>query len=189
MNTQPPSQTGLWTKWLWVRIKLLSLKFKIWCLLRARSSFTFRQIGVTLKLVRDMIMTCSPTQLFCCKICEAKNQRKLDISRPIYFLKNSTSFCRSYLYKQAGRIFFKTVVFKDLNLFWRQQHDWFGHHLFLKSYLSHTSYLKVLGHSEHLGIWSFETLYLADPSLVDTRSRFNVYKTPIQRHQLRIDVL
>ena len=120
---------------------------------------------------------------------QPKNQRKLDISRPIYFLKNSTSFCRSYLYKQAGRIFFKTVVFKDLNLFWRQQHDWFGHHLFLKSYLSHTSYLKVLGHSEHLGIWSFETLYLADPSLVDTRSRFNVYKTPIQRHQLRIDVL
>ena len=120
---------------------------------------------------------------------QPKNQRKLDISRPIYFLKNSTSFCRSYLYKQAGRIFFKTVVFKDLNLFWRQQHDWFGHHLFLKSYLSHTSYLKVLGYSEHLGIWSFETLYLADPSLVDTRSRFNVYKTPIQRHQLRIDVL
>ena len=44
--------------WLWVRIPLLSLKLQIWCLLRARSSLTFRQLigcGFTVKLVRDMI--------------------------------------------------------------------------------------------------------------------------------------
>ena len=50
------------TKWLWVRITLLSLKLQIWRLLRARSSLTFRQTierGFTLKLVRDMIITYS----------------------------------------------------------------------------------------------------------------------------------
>ena len=50
------------TKWLWVRIPLLSLKLQISCLLRARSSLTFRQTikcGFTLKLVRDMIITYS----------------------------------------------------------------------------------------------------------------------------------
>ena len=48
------------TKWLWVRIALLSLKLQIWHLLRARSSLTFRQTiecGFTLKLVCDMIIT------------------------------------------------------------------------------------------------------------------------------------
>ena len=48
------------TKWLWVRIPLLSLKLKIWCLLRAKSSLTFRQmIGCVfaLTLLRDMIIT------------------------------------------------------------------------------------------------------------------------------------
>ena len=48
------------TKWLWVLITLLSLKPQIWCLIRARSSLTFRQTiecRFTLKLVRDMIIT------------------------------------------------------------------------------------------------------------------------------------
>ena len=50
------------TKWLWVRILLLSLKLQIWHLLWARSSMTFRQTiewGFTLKLARDMIITYS----------------------------------------------------------------------------------------------------------------------------------
>ena len=50
------------TKWVWVRIPLLSLKLQIWRLLQARSSLTFRQTiecGFTLKLVRDMIITYS----------------------------------------------------------------------------------------------------------------------------------
>ena len=50
------------TKWLWVRIPLLSLKLQIWHLLQARSSLTFRQTiecRFTLKLVRDMIITYS----------------------------------------------------------------------------------------------------------------------------------
>ena len=50
------------TKWLWVRILLLSLKLQIWHLLLARSSLTFRQTiewGFTLKLKRDMIITYS----------------------------------------------------------------------------------------------------------------------------------
>ena len=45
------------TKWLRIQIALLSLKLQIWCLLRARSSLTFRQTiecGFTLKLVRDV---------------------------------------------------------------------------------------------------------------------------------------
>ena len=49
-------------KWLWVQIPLLSLKLQIWCLLRARSSLTFRQTmkcTFTLKPVRDMIITYS----------------------------------------------------------------------------------------------------------------------------------
>ena len=50
----------LQTRWFWVRIALQSLKLQIWCLLRARSSSTFRQTiecGFTLKLVPDMIIT------------------------------------------------------------------------------------------------------------------------------------
>ena len=50
------------TKWLWVRIPLLSLKLQMWRLLRAKCSLTFRQTiesRFTLKLVRDMIITCS----------------------------------------------------------------------------------------------------------------------------------
>ena len=50
------------TKWLWVRISLLSLKLQIWCLLPARSSLTLSQTiecEFTLKLVRDMIITYS----------------------------------------------------------------------------------------------------------------------------------
>ena len=56
---------ALRTKWLWVRITLLSLKFQIWNLLRAKSFLTFRQTiecGFTLKLVRDMIITYSQVQ-------------------------------------------------------------------------------------------------------------------------------
>ena len=52
----------LQTKWLWVRISLLSLKLQIWCLLQARSSLTFRQTTdcrFTLKLIRDMIISYS----------------------------------------------------------------------------------------------------------------------------------
>ena len=51
---------GLLTKWLWIRITLLSLKLQIRRLLWARSSSTFRQTiecRFTLKLVRDMIIT------------------------------------------------------------------------------------------------------------------------------------
>ena len=50
------------TKWLWVRISSQSLKLQIWCLLRARSSLTFKHTierGFTLNLVRDMIITYS----------------------------------------------------------------------------------------------------------------------------------
>ena len=53
---------GLLTKWLWIRITLLSLKLQIWRLLWARISSTFRQTiecRFTLKLVRDMIITYS----------------------------------------------------------------------------------------------------------------------------------
>ena len=49
----------LQTKWLWIRIPLLSPKFQIWRLLLARSSLTFMQTiesRFTLKLVRDMII-------------------------------------------------------------------------------------------------------------------------------------
>ena len=48
------------SKWLWVRIPLLSLKLQIWQLPQARSSLTFRQTiecGFPLKLVRGMIIT------------------------------------------------------------------------------------------------------------------------------------
>ena len=48
------------TKWLWVRITLLSLKLQIWHVLRGRSSLTFRQTiecRFTLNLLRDMIIT------------------------------------------------------------------------------------------------------------------------------------
>ena len=34
----------LWTKWLWVRVQLQSFKLQISCLLRARSSLTFKQL-------------------------------------------------------------------------------------------------------------------------------------------------
>ena len=56
------------TKWLWVRLKLLSLTFHIWSLLRARSSLTFRQTtecGFTLKLERGSLVVndlCSETK-------------------------------------------------------------------------------------------------------------------------------
>ena len=61
-NHLNPVSVRLRTKWLWVRIPLLSLKFQIRHLLRARSSSTFRQTiecRFTLKLVRDMIITYS----------------------------------------------------------------------------------------------------------------------------------
>ena len=49
----------LWTKWLWVRVQLQSLKFQIWHLLQARRFLTFRQLehGFTMKRVCDMIRT------------------------------------------------------------------------------------------------------------------------------------
>ena len=56
----------LWTKWLWVRIPLLSLKRQICCLLWVWSSLTFRkniECGLTLNLVYDMKMTCSQRHL------------------------------------------------------------------------------------------------------------------------------
>ena len=60
-NPQPLS-VRLRTKWLRVRIPLLSLKLQIWRLRWARSSLTFRQTTecrFILKLVRDMIITYS----------------------------------------------------------------------------------------------------------------------------------
>ena len=57
----------LQTKWLWVRILLLSLKLQLWRLLRARSFLAFRQTiewSFTLKLVRDMIITYSHKNMF-----------------------------------------------------------------------------------------------------------------------------
>ena len=59
---RPVWLNGSRTKWLWVRISLLSLKLQIWRLLRERSALAFRQTiecGFTLKLVRDMIITYS----------------------------------------------------------------------------------------------------------------------------------
>ena len=63
-------------KWLWVRILLPSLKLQIWRLLRGRSLLTFRQTiecRFTLKLVHDLIITCShmeniPVLLFSTKM-------------------------------------------------------------------------------------------------------------------------
>ena len=52
----------LQTKWLWVRIQLVSLKLQMWRLLRARRSLTCRltiECRVTLKIVRDIIITYS----------------------------------------------------------------------------------------------------------------------------------
>ena len=48
--------------WLWVRITFLSIKLRMWRLLRAKSSLTFRQTieyRFTLRLVRNMIITYS----------------------------------------------------------------------------------------------------------------------------------
>ena len=55
----------LWTKWLWVRVQLQSLKLQILRLLRARSPLTFSnyECGSTLKRVRDMIRTYSRKRL------------------------------------------------------------------------------------------------------------------------------
>ena len=63
-------------KWLWVRILLPSLKLQIWRLLRGRCLLTFRQTiecRFTLKLVHDLIITCShmeniPVLLFSTKM-------------------------------------------------------------------------------------------------------------------------
>ena len=55
------------TKWLWVWMPLLSLKPRIWRLLRARSSLTFRktvECRFILKLVPDMIITYSKSGVF-----------------------------------------------------------------------------------------------------------------------------
>ena len=52
------------TKWLWVRIPLLSRDLQIWHLLQTRSSLIFRQTiewGFCLKLASDMIITYSQT--------------------------------------------------------------------------------------------------------------------------------
>ena len=69
------------TKWLWVWIPLLSLKLQIWHLLRARSSLTFRQTiewGFTLKLVGDMIITCTLMS----NATEKPNIQILDLNMP-----------------------------------------------------------------------------------------------------------
>ena len=74
------------TKWLWVRIALLSLKLHIWRLLRARSSLTFRQTivcGFTLKLVRDMIITYSKMDLVL-----PPDNENLVIHKPVTLLKS-----------------------------------------------------------------------------------------------------
>ena len=76
---------------------------------------------------------------------EPNNQRKLNISRPICFKKNvRTPFCRSYLYKLAGRIFFpKNFFFNDLKLFSRLQHDQFGR-LFFRQKNNFTLFSRVI---------------------------------------------
>ena len=54
------------TKWLWAWLPLLSLKLQIWHLIRARRFLTFRQTiecGFTLKLIRDMIITCRQSKI------------------------------------------------------------------------------------------------------------------------------
>ena len=71
------------TKWLWVRISLLSRKFQIWHLVRARNSLTFRQTiepGFTLKLVRNMIITCSQIT-FTANLDRARNTTTFFISK------------------------------------------------------------------------------------------------------------
>ena len=71
------------TKWLWVRMTLLSLKLPIWHQLQARISLTFRQnikfrftltlvcdiretieCRFTLKLARNIIITCSQMHIW-----------------------------------------------------------------------------------------------------------------------------
>ena len=51
---------------------------------------------------------------------EPKNQRKLNISRLFIQKIFPTPFCRSYLYKQAGRIFFRKKFFSRT---WSFFHD------------------------------------------------------------------
>ena len=98
------SSVRLRTKWLWVRISLLSRKIQIWRLLRARNSLTFRQTiecGFTLKLVRDMVITNTPTNMislltkelavclfyiFCLQSPFATKTLKLKSLRPCFFL-------------------------------------------------------------------------------------------------------
>ena len=62
---------------------------------------------------------------------EPKNQRKLSISRSIYFKENSTHgfvglICTNWL----EGFFFEKFFFKDLELFSRLQNHWFGPHFF-----------------------------------------------------------
>ena len=80
------------TKWLWVRITLLSLKLQIWRLLRARSSLIFRQTiecGFTLEFVRYMIIkVCVKLFMITIAICASyRQQTKLANSMGCGYLK------------------------------------------------------------------------------------------------------
>ena len=78
MNSQPFRlnlakwlSVHLQTKWLWVRIMLLSLKLQIWCLLQARSSLTFRrtlECRFSLEFVCDIIITYNSFSGFTCSL-------------------------------------------------------------------------------------------------------------------------
>ena len=78
------------TKWLWVRITLLSLKLQTWRLLRARSSLAIRQTiecRFTLKLVRDMIII---WLRFCCfRECRFRRDQRSQFKNDIFSKKSS----------------------------------------------------------------------------------------------------
>ena len=89
------------TKWLWVRISLLSLKLQIWRLLRARSSLIFMQTiecEFTLKLVRDMIITYSQECIACKKL---RNRKEICSFSFYYQVQDKSRVGRNDLNKKT----------------------------------------------------------------------------------------
>ena len=79
------------TKWLWAWLPLLSVKLQIWHLVRARSFLTFRQTiecGFTLKLIRDMIITCRQSKIVTEKF-QIKEFSGTSISHVFSFIRTS----------------------------------------------------------------------------------------------------
>ena len=79
------------TKWLWVRIPLLSLKLHIWHLVWARSFLTLRQTiecGFTLKLILDMIITCRQSKIVTEKF-QINEFSGTSISHVFWFIRTS----------------------------------------------------------------------------------------------------